>query len=163
MKTMKEKTEIPENIPIITPEMMEKTAIEIAKRRDDRKQSPVKGVKDINCPSCGNNNMNYADDLTFDVTLTGERIVIPNLTGWRCSKCDEVAFDARSTKIIENYTSDKPTGGYELNVSIVGGGKLGMYFPRDVLRVMKISKNDKAILTPLSKRKMVIELLNSTA
>ncbi len=38
-----------------------------------------------------------------------------------------------------------------------------MYFPRDVLRVMKISKNDKAILTPLSKRKMVIELLNSTA
>jgi hypothetical protein len=73
-----------------------------------------------------------------------------------------VAFDAHSTKIIENYTADKPTGGYELNVSTVGGGKLGMYFPRDVLRVMKISKNDKAILTPLSKRKMVIELLNST-
>ncbi len=99
---MTKKTEIPENIPIITPEMMEKTAIEIAKRRDDRKQSPVKGVKDIKCPSCGNSTMSYADDLTFDVTLTGERIVIPNLTGLRCSKCDEVAFDVRSTKIIEN-------------------------------------------------------------
>ncbi|GFO97724.1 hypothetical protein ig2599ANME_1934 [groundwater metagenome] len=163
MKTRKEKTEMPENIPIITNEMMEKTAIEIAKRWADKKQSPMKGVKDIECPSCGNNTMSYADDLTFDVTLTGERIVIPNLTGLKCSKCDEVAFDANSTKIIENYTADKPMGGYELNVSTVGGGKLGMYFPRDVLRVMKISKNDKAILTPLSKRKMIIELLNSTA
>ncbi len=163
MKTRKEKTEIPEEIPVITQDMMEKTAIEIAKRRTNRKQSPVKGIKDIKCHSCGNNSMSYADDLTFDVTLTGERIVIPNLTGLKCSKCDEVAFDAHSTKIIENYTSDKPAGGYELNVSTVGGGKLGMYFPKDVLRVMKISKNDKAILTPLSKRKMIIELLNSTA
>ncbi|MCZ7391719.1 MAG: hypothetical protein ABOK23_05530 [Candidatus Methanoperedens sp.] len=33
MKSKKDQVEIPENIPIITPEMMEKTAIEIAKRR----------------------------------------------------------------------------------------------------------------------------------
>ncbi len=163
MKTKKEKTEIPEDIPIITPEMMEKTAVEIAKRRTGRKESPMKGIKGIKCPSCGNNNMSYADDLTFDVTLTGERMVIPNLTGLKCSKCGEVAFDANSTKIIEKYTIDKPSGGYELKVSTVGGGKIGMYFPRDVLRVMNISKSDKAILIPLSKRKMIIELLNSTA
>ncbi len=121
MKTGKEKTEIPENIPVITPEMMDKTAIEIAKRRIDKKQSPMRGAKDIKCPSCGDSTMIYADDLTFDVTLTGERIIIPNLTGLKCSKCGEVAFDARSTIIIENYTADKTTGGYELNVSTVGG------------------------------------------
>ncbi|VVB88695.1 Uncharacterised protein [uncultured archaeon] len=164
MKTKKEKMEIhPENIPVITPEMMEKTAIEIAKRRTGKKESPVKGAKDIKCPSCGNSTMSYANDLTFDVTLTGERIVIPNLTGLKCSKCSEEAFDANSTKIIEKYTIDKSVGGYELKVSTVGGGKIGMYFPKDVLRVMKISKSDKAILTPLSNRKMIIELLNSTA
>lgn len=97
------------------------------------------------------------------MTIAVERIVIPNLTGLKCSKCGEVAFDANSTKIIEKYTAGKPVGGYELKVSIVGGGKIGMYFPKDVLRVMKVSKSDKAILTPLSNRKMVIELLNSTA
>ncbi|VVB89436.1 Uncharacterised protein [uncultured archaeon] len=163
MKTKKERMEIPENIPVITPEMMDKTAIEIAKRSAGRKESPVKGVKEIECPSCGNSTMNYADDLTFEVVLAGERIVIPNLTGLKCSKCGEVAFDANSTKIIEKYTTGKPTGGYELKISTVGGGKIGMYFPKDVLRVMKISKSEKAILTPLSNRKMVIELLNSTA
>ena len=62
MKTRKQKTEIPENIPIITPEMMEKTALEIAKRRAGKK-SPMKGVKDIECPSCGTASMSYADDL----------------------------------------------------------------------------------------------------
>jgi YgiT-type zinc finger domain-containing protein len=162
MKIKKEKMEIPENIPLITPEMMEKTAIEIAKRRG-KKESPMKRVKDIECPSCGTTSMSYSDDLTFEVILAGERIVIPNLTGLKCSKCGEVAFDTNSTKIIEKYTSGKPVGGYELKVSTVGGGKIGMYFPKDVLRVMKISKSDKAILTPLSNRKMVIELLNSTA
>lgn len=132
--------------------MMEKTAVEIAKRLSDKRQSPMKGMKDINCPSCGNSTMSYVDDLTFDVTLTGERIVIPNLTGLKCSICGEVAFDANSTKIIEKYTADRPAGGYELKVSTVGGGKIGLYFPKDVLRTMKIIKNDKAILTPLSKR-----------
>ncbi len=84
MKTKKEKTEIPENIPIITPEMMKKTAIEIAKRRAGRRESPVKGIKDIKCTSCENDTMSYTQDLTFEVVLAGERIVIPNLTGLKC-------------------------------------------------------------------------------
>ncbi len=161
MKTRKEKTEIPENIQVITHEMMEKTAVEITKRRAGKKESRLEGVKDVVCPSCGNDSMSFADDLIFDVTLAGERIVIPNLTGLKCGKCGEEAFDARSTKIIEKYTAGGPIGGYECNVSTVGGGKIGLYFPRDILRVMKISKSDKAILTPLSDRKMIIELINS--
>ncbi|MCZ7372364.1 MAG: YgiT-type zinc finger protein [Candidatus Methanoperedens sp.] len=83
--------EIPENIPIITPEMMDKTAIEIAKKWTDKKQSPMKGAKDIKCLLCMNSTMSYSDYLNFDVTLTGESIVIPNLTGSKCSKCGEVA------------------------------------------------------------------------
>jgi YgiT-type zinc finger domain-containing protein len=92
LKPAKKNTVISGKIPVITQEMIEETAIEIAKRRYNRKQSPVKGVKDINCPSCGNSAMSYADDQTFDVTLTGERILIPNLTGLKCSKCGESGF-----------------------------------------------------------------------
>jgi hypothetical protein len=40
MKSKKDQMEIPENIPVITTEMMEKTAIEIAKRRAGKKESP---------------------------------------------------------------------------------------------------------------------------
>ena len=118
----------------------------------------IRKDKDIKCPSC-DNMMSYAEDLIFDVVLAGERIVIPNLKGLRCSKCSEVSFDADSSEIIEKYTTGRSGGGYELKISAVGGGKIGIYFPKDVLRVMEINKSEKAILTPLSKRKMIIELL----
>ena len=81
MKTPKKNTEILEKIPVITLEMREKTAIEIVKSRTDMKNSTV-----------------------FDITLAGKRIIISNLTGLKCSKCSEAAFDAHSTKIIENFT-----------------------------------------------------------
>ena len=162
MKTKKEKTEIPENIPVITSEMMDKTAIEIAKRRGSKKESPLKNVTDLHCSSCDNNSMDYVDDLTFDVTLAGERVVISNLTGLKCTKCGEEMFDTKSTKLIEKYTTGRPVGGYECNISTVGGGKIGLYFPKDIFRVMDIKKSDKVVLTPVSNRKMVIELRNSS-
>ncbi len=47
MKTRKEKTEITENIPIITQEMMEKTTIEIARRRAGKREPQLKGIEDV--------------------------------------------------------------------------------------------------------------------
>ena len=164
MKNKKEKTEKnePGNIPVITSQMMEKTAIEIAKRKAGKDESPVIGVKDIICPSCKTASMGFLNDLVFDVTLAGERMVIPNLKGLKCTKCGEQAFDSKSTRIIEKYTVNRPIGGYECNISTVGGGKIGIYFPKDILRVMKINKNEKAVLTPLSSHKMMVELVELT-
>ena len=102
MKPDNKKTDIlMEDVPTITPEMMEKTAIEIAKRRAGKTESPVKDMKNVVCPACENAAMDYAEDLIFDVTLAGERIMIPNLSGIRCNKCADVSFDAKSTKIVE--------------------------------------------------------------
>ncbi|MCK5660294.1 MAG: hypothetical protein KAH86_02970 [Methanosarcinales archaeon] len=102
MKPDNKKTNIlMEDVPTITPEMMEKTAIEIAKRRAGKTESPVKNVKNVVCPACENVAMDYAEDLVFDVTLAGERIVIPNLSGIRCAECADVSFDAKSTTIIK--------------------------------------------------------------
>ncbi len=122
MKNWAERVKIPENIPVITPEMMEKTTIEIAKRRAGKKESPMRGVRDIECPSCGTASMNYADALTFEVVLAGERIVIPNLTGLKCIRCSEEAFDVKSSKIIENYMSGKPVG--DMNAKSVSNRKM---------------------------------------
>ena len=146
------------DIPTITPEMVEETNIEIAKRRAGRPESPLKNIADAPCPVCGPPSVSFADDLVFEVVLTGERIVIPNLSGLRCSNCGDFAFDADSSKIIDEHAGNKPAGGYECGISTVGAGKLGMYFPKDVLRVMEITKKGGAIVTPLSRRKMIVEL-----
>ena len=53
----------------------------------------------------------------------------------RCSNCEDFAFDSSSSRIIDRYTRNKPTCGYECSI-FTGAGKLGMYLPKDVLRVM---------------------------
>jgi len=146
------------DIPTITQEMVTETNIEIAKKRAGRRGSPMENVVDATCHVCGAMSVSFVDDLVFEVVLTGERIVIPNLTGIRCSNCGDFAFDSDSSKIIDEHTGNKPAGGYECGISTVGAGKLGMYFPKDVLRVMEITKKGKAIVTPLSRRKMIVEL-----
>ena len=52
---------------------------------------------------------------------------------------------------IAEHVGNKPAGGCECRISTVGAGKLGMYFPKDVLRVMEIIKKVRAIVTPLTK------------
>ncbi len=120
--------------------------------------SPLKNIADAPCPVCSAPSVSFADNLVFEVVLTGERIVIPNLSGLRCSNCGDFAFDADSSKIIDEHAGNKPAGGYECGISTVGAGKLGMYFPKDVLRVIEITKKVRAIVTPLSRRKMIVEL-----
>jgi len=141
-----------DEIPIITEEMFKRTAARLAKRRTKAKPGEKMG-----CPTCGSV-MRYANDMVFDCHVLGERIVIPNLSGLRCGQCGEQAYDLYSSDIIDRYTSDKVMGGYECSISVVGAGKLGMYFPKDVLRTMDIKPKTRAIIKPLTRRKMVVEL-----
>jgi hypothetical protein len=92
------------DIPAITPEMVEATNVEIAKRRAGRQGSPLAEVADAPCPECGAKAVSFVDDLVFDEMVVGEQgvtpIRIPNLTGIRCSNCGDHAFDADSSKKI---------------------------------------------------------------
>jgi len=141
-----------EEIPVVTEEMLRRSAAWLAKRRTKAKPS-----EKMRCPTCGGV-MRYANDMVFDCHVLGERIVIPNLSGLRCGQCGEQAYDLYSSDIIDRYTSDKVMGGYECSISVVGAGKLGVYFPKDVLRTMDIKPKTRAIIKPLTRRKMVVEL-----
>lgn len=109
-------------------------------------------------PLCGARALSYAEDLVFDCYVLGERIVIPNLSGLKCNGCGEMAFDYKSSELIDKYTAGKAVGGYECSVSTLGAGKLGLYFPKDILRTMSIKAKIKAIIKPITKKKMIIEL-----
>lgn len=146
---------VKEEIPVITGEMMKETAMCLSKHK---KKKPLKGIKNVTCTICGGNTMDYAEDLVFDCYVLGERIIMPNLTGLRCRTCGEMGYDAPSSDIIDRYMHEKVTGGYEVTVSTLSAGKLGLYFPKDVLRTMDIKAKIKAIIKPISKKKMVIEL-----
>ena len=97
MNTKKEDTPPMADIPTITPEMVVETKIEILKRRAGRQAPPLNDIADATCSVCGSHAVSFTNDLVFEVVLAGEQIVIPNLTGLRCSNCGDFAFDADSS------------------------------------------------------------------
>ena len=92
------------DIPCITPAMVAETDAEIAKRRTDRHISSLVDVADALCRVCGAMTVSFADDLTFSGAMAGKQVVIPNLSGVRCSKCGDFAFDADASKRISECT-----------------------------------------------------------
>lgn len=92
--------------PVITPEMVEETNIEIARRRAGRYGSSLKNIVDATCSICGSQSVSFTDNLVLDMDIDGERVMVQNLTGIRCSNCGDIYFDADAIKIIEGFKYD---------------------------------------------------------
>lgn len=146
----------PSEVPVVTEEQRRETARILAKI-NRMKESPLKGVGGEECPTCGGI-CDYADDLTFEYYMPGGKITIANLEGSKCRRCGDQSYDLKSVGIIERQLEAIPLTGYEVSISKLGAGKLGMYFTKDLLRVMDLIAGEKAIATPVTGRRMVIDL-----
>lgn len=142
-------------IPEATEEDVQKVMAELEEQ--PREESTSGEMGDVGCPECGGT-MHPSHDLTFDVNLEKGRVIIPNLSGHKCERCGDQYFDDRSSDIIDRYTAEEALGGHEIKITTVGGGKLGIYFPKDVLRDMDITSERSVILKPISRKKALLEL-----
>ena len=148
-------------VPQIGPEREE----EIRGRLEGRKlKTPLRSVQGMPCPVCEAGILSLADSLTVDWVQNGERTIVGNLTGFRCSNCGREFHDARSARTISSYIDKaRPRGGYSATISALGGGKLGVYFPRDLLRNLDFSRSELVHLYPINRKKIVIESAESSA
>ncbi len=146
----------PEEVPVITKEQLQE-----AKRILEKaalKKSPFESVRGVVCPTCNQPTMEYNDNLIQDVYRTGERVVVTGLTGVKCTLCGDVAYDLRSAGIVDRVLEERVPGGYECTITTLGGERLGIYLPKDVVREMDIGPRRKAIIKLLTRRRMVIEV-----
>lgn len=146
-----------EEIHVVTKEEMEETRRLLA-RADARKESPLKGIRGDTCPTCNQPTMDYAENMVHDIYGGGERVVITGLTGTKCRSCGDQAYDLRSSGIIERVLEERVPGGYECTITTLGGERLGIYLPKDVVREMDIEPKQKAIIKLLSRHRMIIEV-----
>jgi len=154
---MKMKRPRDEEIHVVTKEEMEETRRLLA-RADMRKVSPFKGIRGATCPTCEQPTMDYSDGLIYECYHTGGRVVVTNLSGMRCRNCGEQTYDLKSSGIIERVLEERVPGGYECTITTLGGERLGIYLPKDVVREMDIEPKQKAIIKLLSRRRMIIEV-----
>lgn len=146
----------PEEVPVIT-----KAQLQEAKRILEKaalKKSPFEGVRGVICPSCNQPTMEYSDSLIHEIYRTGERVVVTGLTGTKCTSCGDVLYDLRSAGIVDRVLEERVPGGYECTITTLGGERLGIYLPKDVVREMDIEPKQKAIIKLLSRHRMIIEV-----
>ncbi len=134
MNTKHKRKHNAKNLP--TPTRNRPSIPEIGSEREDqiknalesrKPKTPLRLVEGIACPVCGKGTLALVDSLTVDWAQNGERIVVGNLTGFRCSHCGREFFDAESARVISRYIDrSRPRGGYTAKISSLGGGKLGM-------------------------------------
>ena len=148
-------TENPKEIPVIRQERIEEIRryFEQKKRRD-----LYAGIKDPPCPACEVGILRPASNLELEWAGDGPRTVLKGLTGYRCDKCGKAIFDGESSRTISRFLerSRAPTG-YSATVSALGGGKVGIYLPKDVLKAVDFEPRDELRITPVGRRKVVIE------
>lgn len=146
----------PKRPPVIGPERLARI------RRDlevHPPASPFRGVQGWTCPACGKPTLSGSESLTLEWVDEGERIVLTNLTGLLCDTCGERSFDvAASRTISREIEKRRPRTGYTATVSSLGGGKLGIYLPRDVLKSVGWRRGTELRLTPLTRKKIVVEV-----
>jgi len=147
----------PSRPPVLGPEHIEM----IRKELDSRPPKPSiwKGKRGIVCPFCEKPAMNWSESLKLDWVDEGERIVLTNLTGMLCDACGEKSYDAVASRTISKVIeARRPPTGYGATVSSLGGGKLGIYLPKDVLKSVGWRRGTELRLTPLTKKKIVVEV-----
>lgn len=143
----------PDDIPEITDEMIEET------RRLTGTWTVPLGGPPIRCPTCREEAMVASHDLVYQEPRPGLLLVVGGLSGYRCTECGNTGFDSRSVQLIEQHRNARPTANYEASVSRVGGSGIGVYFPKDLQRVMGIHAGQRAHITPMSDHTMLVELL----
>ena len=147
----------PTRIPVIGPERIEELRKELESRPP--KPSTWKGMRGLTCPFCQKPAMNWSESLTLEWVDEGERVVLTNLTGMLCDACGEKSYDAVASRTISKaIEARRPRTGYGATVSSLGGGKLGIYLPKDVLKVMGWRRGKELRLTPLTKKKIMVEV-----
>ncbi|HLA47280.1 MAG TPA: hypothetical protein VJ207_06890 [Thermoplasmata archaeon] len=146
----------PTRIPVIGREEIEELGRELDAQPP---KHPFKDARNWTCPVCEKATLNWSDSLTLEWTDEGERIVITNLTGLLCDSCGEKSYDSAASRIIsKEIVKRRPRTGYGATVSSLGGGKLGIYLSKDVLRSVGWRRGTELRVTPITKKKIVVEV-----
>lgn len=115
------------------------------------------------CPECGEEALAPRNDMVWEEARGHTLLVLRRLSGERCRECGERWFDPASYELVERHRRARPAANYEAKVTRVGGTSLGIYFPKDLRRVMGLEAGLMARITPVSETAAIIEFTRGAA
>ena len=109
------------------------------------------------CPTCGKRTLTGTDDIMREMVVGALAVVHHNLHGARCSHCGTEMLEAYEEIALEEGGQPRRLTDYQAKVTSVSGRNLGTYWPKDLVRVMDLHKEDALFVRVLDEDTMVIE------
>lgn len=108
------------------------------------------------CVSCSKKAVEARDDLVREIISGALAFVHHNLKGGRCRSCGTEYLEAFEEIALEEMAAERTLPDYAAKVTSVSGKNLGTYWPKDVVRAMKLHNQDALRLQLLDDDTMII-------
>lgn len=115
------------------------------------------------CPVCAKKALESRQDLIREQVVGSIVFVHHNLHGARCRNCKTEFLEAYEDIALEQGGPERQLSDYEAKVTSVSGKNLGTYWPKDVVRVMKLHSQDSLRVQKLDDDRMIIQRQHSHA
>lgn len=109
------------------------------------------------CPSCGRESFVGRSDLSYEVGRPGGVVIFRRLMGAKCANCQAQALEPGEQIQIEREAGIGQVADYEAKVSNIGSGTVGTYWPKDVVRVMDLKPQTRAMIQILDRETILIK------
>lgn len=139
-----------------TPQEWVHAAFDLRNRLTKQRRRVFESGKVRRCPSCGKRALEGRDDLARETIVGSMAIVHHNLHGARCRHCRAEFLESYEEIALEEAGKAREIPDYEARVTSVSGRNLGTYWPRDVVRVMQLHKEDMLHVQVLDRDTMIL-------
>lgn len=108
------------------------------------------------CPACARKALAGSRSLRRRLEAPGYVLEAVNLHGAECGSCGHSVLETFEEILLEEEAQHMWRSHYTASVSRVGGQKLGMYFPRDVIESMSLHAKDVLAVRVLDEDTFVV-------
>ncbi|HLF16735.1 MAG TPA: hypothetical protein VI796_04810 [Candidatus Thermoplasmatota archaeon] len=109
------------------------------------------------CPVCSKKALEGRDDLMREIVVGSMAFVHHNLHGARCKNCKSEFLESYEEIALEETGPERMLSDYLAKVTSVSGKNLGTYWPKDVVRAMKLHSQDSLRVQVLGEDTMIIQ------
>ena len=140
-----------------TPREWAEAALELRNRlmQERPRAFPANSIR--KCPTCTRKTLESRSDLIREVVVGAMAFVHHNLHGARCKACKTEYLEAYEEIALEEAGPERSLSDYLAKVTSVSGKNLGTYWPKDVVRVMRLHSQDALRVQVLDSDTMIIQ------
>lgn len=116
--------------------------------------------KTTSCPVCETRALEGRSDLMREVDSDGAVLVFANIHGASCRSCGAEFLEPYEQIALEDRAGTSFRSPVSGSITLLGGKKLGTYWPKDIAAALDMHPRDALKITPLAPDTLVVRIVH---